>query len=72
MLSTHKHNTTGSGDASEMEGPDNDYTTLGRPELVPRDNATGNRANEVILTLKFTSVECKDWGSNLKYYKEYA
>ena len=62
---TPKNKTANPGKDNEViGGPDNGHATLIRPNPVPRDNATDNRATKALSAFRVSTVECSTGKAN--------
>ena len=69
---TTKQNTASLGKADKMgRGNHNGHTLFTRPELVPRNNETGNRSTKEVPAIRVASVEYGIKGTNPQSHDGY-
>ena len=65
-----KHKTSSPRKASYEGEPKNGHAVFARPQLVPRDNVTGDRTPEALPAFRVATPECSDQGTILKLIKD--
>ena len=70
-ISTTKHNTASPGKADKVgRGTNHGHILFAGPELVSRNNETGNRITEEISALRVAFVQCSHWGTIPKVMRD--